>query len=276
MLLSAVTLDLPPGFVSEYKLVHIIPGRSPVWEFIDNRTLTIPTTAGEETITLQWCAPPVGRIAVSGTDSMIDTVPSAISVLETPSAGLMEEAVTPEANTVITDAVTLEVLAPEIKEPNGQKDDPLGVLDEETLLTAEQTEKVAAQKESGESMLTAAAKTAGAVALGVAGAALLSALAIDVADTAIMGAVAVAAGSAALSGSNGSKRSKSADTGADEEIAGGGEPVEEGERRITGAGEAGVIIAAGLMSAYDAGKSIVTALDGQKQSEVADQAANEE
>jgi hypothetical protein len=112
-------------------------------------------------------------------------------------------------------------------------------------------------------MFENAAKTAGALALGVAGAALLSALAIDVADTAIIGAVAAAAGGAVLSGSGSStKASRKSST-----ITEDGEEVFEteveavsSERNIKGAGETGVIIGAGLLAAFDAGRAMVDSM----------------
>jgi hypothetical protein len=114
----------------------------------------------------------------------------------------------------------------------------------------------------GKTMLESAAKTAGALALGVAGAALLSALAIDVADTAIIGAVAAAAGGAVLSGTGvtpstkASRKTITAEVGEEVEV----EEVISEERNITGAGEAGVIIAAGLASAFDIGRAMVDSM----------------
>lgn len=107
-------------------------------------------------------------------------------------------------------------------------------------------------------------KTAGAVALGVAGAAVLSALAIDVADTAILGAVAAAAGGAILSNNPSTKKSLG---GEDEEGALPADEDKEMEPRITGAGQPGVAIAAGILSAFDAGKSLVKALDSREEKE---------
>jgi len=107
------------------------------------------------------------------------------------------------------------------------------------------------------SMLKNATKTAGTLALGVAGAALLSALAIDVADTAILGAVAAAAGGAVLSGTGpkASRKSTAITEEGDEEAE--NDDIVSEKLQITGAGETGVIIAAGLLSALDAGRSMV-------------------
>jgi hypothetical protein len=131
---------------------------------------------------------------------------------------------------------------------------------QEKTFEEEQEVTLAKPATEGNSMLENAAKTAGALAFGVAGAALLSTLAIDIADTAIIGAVAAAAGGAVFSGTGtGASRKTTAIT---EE---GGEEVEteeivSKERQITGAGETGVIIAAGLLSAFDAGRSMVDSM----------------
>ena len=119
-------------------------------------------------------------------------------------------------------------------------------------------------------MFKSAAKTAGAVALGVAGAAMLSALAVDVSETAIIGAMAVAAGSAALN-SSGSKTKKSTSGSSEDgdEIEGGIAVEEDEERKITGAGETGVIIAAGLLTAFDVTKAAVDSVG--KKSDDADE-----
>lgn len=118
--------------------------------------------------------------------------------------------------------------------------------------------------------LQGAAKTAGYVALGVAGAALLSAVAVDIADTAMLGAMAAAAGGAALSTATPKKGGKTAQASSEE-----GDVEMEGEEggtsaapmRVTGAGEPGLIIAAGLASAFDAGQALVRALDGSSDGE---------
>lgn len=86
---------------------------------------------------------------------------------------------------------------------------------------------------------------------------MLSALAIDVADTAVLGAVAAAASGAVLAGSSTSKAKSGAADSSE-----GDEGEAEGETRITGAGKPGLVIAAGLLSAFDAGKSMVDVLNG--------------
>jgi hypothetical protein len=106
-----------------------------------------------------------------------------------------------------------------------------------------------------------AAKTAGFVAMGVAAGAVLSALAIDasiVADVAMIGAVAAAAAGT-------SSAAKSGGSSGDEEGAVKG----NGDEANKVSSEPGVVMAAGLMGAIDAGKSVMKAFGESRPSAAA-------
>lgn len=316
----AVNLDLPPGFTSEFKLVHIIPGQAPIWEYTPNRQLSIPATASPVTasLALAWCEPSFAESTLPAVEETGEPVVEESSSIQ--SAVAESGLVTPPFMSSVTsffngnstaqtdkktektekDVAALEaafVADPAVKETEEnieEVESPIieesaaepAVAETEAVLTAEPateedsviTELVETESSSTK-MLKSAAKTAGAVALGVAGAALLSALAVDVADTAIIGAMAVAAGSAALGGSSSKTKKSTTSSLEDGEKAEEGEEgvvVEEEERKITGAGETGVIIAAGLLSAYDATKAMVDSVSKKSVASSEDEAASEE
>jgi hypothetical protein len=277
----SVHLELPEGFESEYKLVHCMPGKPPVWEHTPNRLLTIAAPPSQEDLAsspveveLQWCSPP-HAISEPVEMAVADTLDANDLPATTPAfkvGPLFESFSSGESGSIsVTDVEEGSLLADQEKEKERVIQVPetttvLGAIDaaimsaeEERIEDAETNSVKAIQQESA---FKSAAKTAGAVALGVAGAALLSALAIDVADTAIMGAVAVAAGSAALSGSSSSKKKTQKDEEMEtlEESVQRGDSQLEGENRATST-EPGVIIAAGIMSALDAGKAVVKSFD---------------
>ncbi|KAL4529306.1 hypothetical protein Ndes2526B_g04135 [Nannochloris sp. 'desiccata'] len=277
------TLDLPAGFSSEYKFVHYIPGQQPIWEFTENRFLTIPKSTASKPISLDltWCEPfTVGEEQ----NTFITTAAATFEARNNAEYSVQEGLVTPSFQSAVDSVqVFLGGAANEQEhdEMAEQASDDVAALEAafeaDSALKQQQEEKTAEEGQEvtlvadlakpateGNSMLENAAKTAGALALGVAGAALFSALAIDIADTAIIGAVAAAAGGAVLSGSGSASSTKaSRKTAAATED--GGEEVETEEfvpqeRKITGAGETGVILAAGLLSAFDAGRSMVDSM----------------
>lgn len=277
----SVRLELPEGFESEYKLVHCMPGKPPVWEHTPNRLLTVAAPPSQEDpsssaveVELQWCSPPHAtsepvEMVVAATLDANDL--SATTPAFKVGPPLFESFSSGESGSIsVTDVEEVGILADQEKEKErdvqvSETTTVLGAIDAAIMSAEEERieETNSLEASQQESAFKSAAKTAGAVALGVAGAALLSALAIDVADTAIMGAVAVAAGSAALSGSTSSKK-KSQKDGAVESLddpAQRGDFQLEGENRTTTSTEPGVIIAAGIMSALDAGKAVVKSFD---------------
>jgi hypothetical protein len=307
----AATFDLPAGFTSEYKFVHYIPGQEPIWEFTENRFLSIPKSAIADpqgvALDLAWCEPsavfgeeqsiiftgPTSAAAVVS-DTIVDgeypvqdglvtpAFQSAVSSVAAFFGGASTEEEEKMAEQGSEDVAALEAAfgadaamkqqteeevekktEEEITIPSAEAFAAVADFEEEENEEDAVTADLAKPSAESNSMFESAAKTAGALALGVAGAALLSALAIDVADTAILGAVAAAAGGAVLSGSGSSTKASRKSTTLTED----GEEVEieeettaEEERKITGAGETGVIIAAGLMSAFDAGRSMVESM----------------
>ena len=293
----SLDLELPEGFQSEYKLVHCMPGKPPVWEYTPNRLLTVapPMAPSEEhtssssssptlEIQLQWCTPPQAASqateVVEPTEEALDEYGMAATPAFSAGIDLMETYSSTESGSASTTDIDEGVFNNQEKQKEMENEvqvngTVLEVIDA-AIMNAEEDGKIEGSYSSSskrgeqESAFKSAAKTAGAVALGVAGAALLSALAIDVADTAIMGAVAVAAGSAALSsGSNGSakKKKSSAQNGGEIDSAESGdahverESESESSQSTTTVTEPGVIIAAGIMSALDAGKAVVKSLD---------------
>ena len=282
----SANLELSPSKQMEYKLVHVIPGRSPVWEFIDNRVLEI--TSEPLSLNLSWCD--LEEDTGSSSDNIIKEY-SEESVIDS-STAIAEVAQTEQEQEDITDSIEsnhvseitevssdgkevgddfiasavdhqnnvlqleanfMEKMNQEvISVPGADENVPESSLSEIATETAQNTDEEGAKTQS---MIKKATKTAGYVALGVAGAAMLSALAVDVTDAAILGAVAAAAGGAAMN--NGTKGSKaSSEVKLDEE--GNESTIDVQERKIKGAGEAGVVMAAGVLSAFDMGKSILS------------------
>jgi hypothetical protein len=260
----STTLSLPAGLQAEYKLIHVIPGRPPVWEYIPNRMLDVTDTP--TTMQLIWC-------------DLADTVPVAAEEIEMRLANPPEEAESPpitgfeiDKDAAISEAITVATVVPEQEaQPIEEEDKPTPELVVEenaddivptVHAVVETAEPEVDDAPATGKFLKGAAKTAGYVALGVAGAAVLSALAIDVTDAAVMGAMAAAAGSAAMTSKGAAgKKTLSGDGESEAADDDGTEGEEVPERRITGAGEAGVIIAAGLMSALDVGKAMAKSLD---------------
>lgn len=267
-------LDLPTSQMIEYKLVHIIPGQEPVWEFTHNRVLKVPSDP--IALNLPWCqseniAPleevvPLEQGVTEASEpevlatAQVAVEESKVNTLTGDGGDALAESQMQSVMFEENTGIASEEMASEDKPINidPSMDAPAAALNAESI-EIPSTEEIDAsvQKDSGSSMFKQATKTAGYVALGVAGAAMLSALAVDVTDAAILGAVAAAAGGAAMSnGSKGSKKSSKKADGSEEEGSEFGSDAME-ERKITGAGEAGVVIAAGLLSALDAGKSLL-------------------
>lgn len=271
---------LPVGATAEFKLVLSIPGEAPVWEHTANRTITVPEGAGALALDLgSWCDPvtaaePVATAApaetegaVADDDLLTPPFQAAVDSVKTFFSGGAAEAEAEE------EALAAEAAVAEMEIAAVEEEEEAEVAEAEEAVLA--TEAVVVEAEAAPAttdMLKSAAKTAGALALGVAGAALLSALAIDVTETAVVGALAVAAGGAALQGATPSAAKASKAAGEDEEEEEGADaelvPEAEGdERRIKGAGETGVIIAAGILSALDAGKKAAEMLGAKSSDE---------
>ena len=221
-------MELPVGFESEFKFVHVLADQQVIWEdYIPNRVLKIDDTNSE--LSFQWCDYH-GEVSVAEAleDEAIEPEPeSGSEVAATP---LVEDTLDQAA--LVDDEVAFsEEKQSAIVEDYGSETDYTAVeLDdhEEQVALPEEKDEGEEQIQQG---FKQAAKTAGIVAAGVAGAALLSTFAVDIVDGAVLSAFAVAAGGAAL----GSSKSKSGDQ-------------DEGDKVTS---EPGAIIAAGLASAWD-------------------------
>jgi len=268
----AANLSIPTDSCIEYKLVHIIPGQAPQWEFSPNRTLTFQAGSPARALSLAWCDPvPVTAEDESPEDDSVDSLTIPFSSDDASSAELAvaindteQSMMAVAAETTVEDEPIPEEIPgkEEIVLPSVVVMEDAAPSDVSAVLELGQDEfETDASSNDGSNFLEGAARTAGYVALGVAGAAMLSAFAIDVADTAVLGAVVAAAGGAALSSKNGSAAKKKDSLSED-----GTENTDEIEEPlITGAGQPGVVIAAGILSALDAGKSVAKALSGESE-----------
>jgi hypothetical protein len=262
---AAGTVDLPVGASADYKLVHVLTWTQPAWEPAPNRAMTVAEGEGM-TVGLGWADPEA---------SVVEVVQPAA-----PAAPAPEEPLQPGFQAA---AAAVENFAEQFKfaagggAPAAPPQAAAAPLEVEVLGEEAQAAAPPAPAPKERTALQAAATTAGYVALGVAGAAVLGALAIDVADTAVLGAMVAAAGGAALSGGASKGGKGAAGEGAAGEGAAGDVEVEGGAPRPSaGAGEPGIIMAAGLMSAFDAGKAMVQALDGSAKEAAAEAEAAEE
>ena len=265
------TLEVPLGFESEFKFVHCMPDQV-VWEYTPNRTLRVSSNIDRKmlkpTITVDWCHATEGVVEVGeGQYSQEGShfqgaaegqLQVATNTLEREGTGSEEcEKVIEDALSVDKSLENVAVLADEAEKSQRVSEEvPDGKLEtvfEETSSDAVEDSSLVA-KES-KNALGEAAKKAGYVAAGVAGAALLSTFAVDLVDTAVLGAFAVAAGGAAFSGKSSGSGSKEEGADTAEATANGEEDGEE-ERKVST--EPGTIVAAGVLSAIEAGKEVLS------------------
>ena len=275
----SLSLELPQGFESEFKLVHCLGERDVVvWEYTPNKTLKVPkhvetTPSGPIAIALQWCDETVQQVCLDdwtkaeGTGVQESLPPSAegngaLAPEEPVSQG--QETIAPEI--LVHDKETeMEKSSQTFGKETEEADEAMAHMDtqqDESVARSESTTEIVEEasdaiiekeQEKKESGMKNIAKTAGYVAAGVAGAALLSTFAVDVIDVSVVGAFAVAAGSAAL-GSQNMKKSKSDEDQSEEQLTDVTvEKVGVSDTKVSS--EPGTIIAAGLLSAWEAGKA---------------------
>lgn len=276
-----VTVDLPVGQDIHFKYVHFIPEQAPVWEYTSDRTLTV---GGGDNITVasEWNVE-TSATAVTGIEPVVEpeqtkedlepstflSAPSFKSISDavektfadatksSSAAVVEEEASETTTAAAIKKGTTTKKQVKKVADNNKDDDDDNSNSNgTEALAVTEEETAIEAEKKSTEDMLKGAAKSIGTVAaLGV-GAAVLSAFAVDITDVAIMSAVV--AGSAALATPSKKKSSKTktkATTTVDGvEVMESDSEEEEEERPINS--EPGVIIAAGLVSAFDTASSM--------------------
>lgn len=221
-------MELPVGFESEFKFVHVLADQQVIWEdYIPNRVLRIDDTNSQ--LSFQWCN-------YHGEVSVAEVLEEEEPIEPEPESG-SEVTKTPlvEDSSNQASLVDDKVAYPEEQQINTVED--YGSESDYTAVELDEHEEQAAlpeENDEGEIQqgFKQAAKTAGMVAAGVAGAALLSTFAVDIMDGAVLSAFAVAAGGAALGSS---KSSKDGDQ-------------DEGDKVTS---EPGAIIAAGIASAWD-------------------------
>eukprot|EP00887_Chlorella_sp_A99_P001045 scaffold14.g1045.t1 len=287
----SATLDLPAEASLEYKFVHIIDGRLPVWEDAPNRCLT--PSRGIVGVSAAWNDPAVTLVTEGSSDGAISDsedlgapafkpVVSAAAAEEAaplppPAGGLLAEGLLEDgaAALAVNNFAALAAAVPPPAPPAPEAAAPPAAEEAGAEAAAEEgaAEAVAAEDaallpaaapskltdESGapkgsKRLLKAVGKTAGAVAMGVAAGAVLSALAIDITDVAILGAVAAAAGGVALNSSGGGKQTAGGAAGA----VGGDANGEAGAGGVAAKhSEPGIYLAAGILAAVDGAKKVL-------------------